>query len=49
MDALSNTLFEASGTAVSGSLEGNRLQRVVSYDVMWFAWAAFFPDTQVID
>lgn len=47
-DRLSNTVWDASGTALSGSLEGNRLRRVVSYDVMWFAWVAFFPDTQVV-
>jgi hypothetical protein len=42
-----DTVFDASGTAVSGPLEGERLRRVTSYDVMWFAWVAFFPDTKV--
>lgn len=48
VDALSRTVFDASGSAVSGPLAGRRLERVASYDVMWFAWAAFFPDTQVV-
>lgn len=48
VDALSNTVWDSSGTAVSGSLQGKRLKRLPSYDVMWFAWAAFFPNTQVV-
>jgi hypothetical protein len=31
---------------VAGSDE--ELGRVLAYDVMWFAWVAFFPDTWVI-
>ena len=48
VDALSDTVWDSSGTAVSGDLRGNRLKRLPSYDVMWFAWAAFFPNTQVV-
>jgi hypothetical protein len=48
VDALSDTVWDPSGTAVSGDLRGNRLKRLPSYDVMWFAWAAFFPNTQVV-
>lgn len=40
--------WDAFGRALSGPLAGTRLPRLASYDVMWFAWAAFFPDTELV-
>jgi hypothetical protein len=33
------------GEAIEGSLAGQKLERVVSAEHFWFAWAAFRPDT----
>lgn len=35
------------GGGVEGPLKGERLRWVPSYDVMWFAWYAFYPHTAV--
>lgn len=40
--------WDAFGRALDGSRAGARLPRLASYDVMWFAWAAFFPDTGLV-
>lgn len=48
-DRSSGSVFDSSGRALSGPLAGASLQRIVSFDVMWFAWAAFFPDTKVVE
>jgi hypothetical protein len=47
-DATTGSLFDAEGQAVAGPLADGRLEAVVFYDVMWFAWYAFFPDTEVV-
>jgi len=35
------------GECTSGSLRGQKLQRIVPQPGLWFAWAEFYPDTQV--
>jgi len=35
------------GQAINGSLEGQRLEPVVSINYFWFSWAAFKPETRV--
>lgn len=47
-DPSSSTTWDATGRAQAGPLAGARLRRLVSYDVMWFSWAAFFPETEVV-
>jgi len=37
------------GEAVAGPPRGNQLQRVPAYNAMWFAWAAFWPRTEIWD
>ena len=37
------------GRAVEGPLRGRQLEQVSAYNAMWFAWAAFWPQTQVWD
>ncbi len=54
-DSESNTLIDDQtgsawnlfGEAVSGELEGQRLNRLVAAPHFWFAWAAFHPETAV--
>nr|MBA3310281.1 DUF3179 domain-containing protein [Nocardioidaceae bacterium] len=47
-DDATGSLWDASGTAVAGPLAGETLPRLLSLDVMWFAWAAFYPQTALI-
>lgn len=47
-DGASGSLWDASGRAVEGPLLGTALPGLVSLDVMWFAWFAFYPDTALI-
>jgi hypothetical protein len=36
------------GEAVDGPLAGSRLEPIASADHFWFAWAAFKPDTEIV-
>lgn len=47
-DDSTGSLWNASGTAVDGPLQGEALPRLLSLDVMWFAWFAFYPQTALI-
>jgi hypothetical protein len=42
------SLWEADGRAVDGPLQGARLRPADFLDVMWFAWYAFYPETEVV-
>ncbi|NBC96037.1 MAG: DUF3179 domain-containing protein [Deinococcus-Thermus bacterium] len=46
-DLETGTLWDATGRAIEGPLEGERLTPVVHDRTLWFAWAAFRPDTEV--
>jgi hypothetical protein len=35
------------GEAIEGELEGTSLAQLVAFDHFWFAWSAFFPDTEL--
>ena len=35
------------GEAVAGPLAGHRLKQVPAYNAMWFAWSAYWPETEV--
>lgn len=35
------------GEAVEGELAGTQLDSILSFDHFWFAWSAFFPDTEL--
>ncbi len=43
------TTWSADGLGIEGPLEGQRLTPVDFFDVMWFAWYGFFPDTRVME
>jgi hypothetical protein len=48
-DRQTGSLWDISGRAVSGRLEGRELRPVRHDDQFWFAIAAFFPDVEVFD
>jgi hypothetical protein len=48
MDELTGSLWAANGRSIEGKLSRTQLEQQTAYDVMWFAWHAFFPETEVI-
>jgi len=46
-DRESGSTWDITGRAVSGPLAGTRLEPIPHGDYLWFAWAAFRPETQV--
>ncbi len=42
-------IYNIFGEVISGPDEGQRLQPVLNYIAYWFAWAAFYPDTEVFE
>jgi hypothetical protein len=47
-DQLTGSFWTPDGRSVEGKMSGSRLKQLASYDVMWFAWYAFFPETHVL-
>lgn len=47
-DTQTGSEWNIRGRAVSGELAGKALQPAVAFDHFWFAWAAFLPDTQLL-
>ncbi|MHA2394843.1 MAG: DUF3179 domain-containing protein [Promethearchaeota archaeon] len=41
-------IWSTSSAALTQDLTGTRLEALTSFDVMWFAWTAFYPDTELI-
>ena len=48
VDAETGTTWSVTGAALSGPLEGQALTAVPHTDPFWFAWAAFYPDTELL-
>lgn len=48
LDTATRSEWSYDGEALFGILRGTVLTPVASMDSMWFAWAAFFPDTEII-
>jgi hypothetical protein len=48
VDELTGSVWIADGRSVEGKMSGSQLKLRTAYDVMWFAWYAFFPETQVV-
>ena len=46
-DVNTGSTWTIEGEAVAGPLAGARLRQAPSYNAMWFAWTAFFPNTQL--
>lgn len=49
VDIQTGSRWNIAGVAVSGPLEGARLEPVRHLDTFWFAWVAFQPGTRLID
>ena len=49
VDAETGSRWDVTGRAVSGPLRGRQLDEVRHLDTFWFAWAAFQPDTRLLD
>jgi hypothetical protein len=47
VDAETGSLWDVTGRARSGPLQGTVLEAVPHDNTLWFAWAAFRPDTEV--
>lgn len=48
VDEATGSRWSSDGRSLEGKLAGTKLKIVPSYDVMWFAWYAFFPQTQAL-
>lgn len=48
VDAQTGSRWNLLGQAIDGPLRGRRLTAVQHVDTFWFAWAAFQPDTRLI-
>lgn len=48
VDDATGSLWTGEGRSTKGKLAGTQLKQVPAYDVMWFAWKAFFPETKVL-
>jgi hypothetical protein len=48
-DAETGSAWNLKGEAVTGPLKGQRLAPIATYSSYWFAWASFWPLTQIWD
>jgi hypothetical protein len=46
-DLETGSLWNMRGEAVSGPLQGQRLEQVPAHNAMWFAWSAHWPETEL--
>lgn len=46
-DAETGSTWNLLGEAVAGELAGAQLEQVIAFDHFWFAWSAFYPQTEV--
>ena len=49
VDAETGSTWNVLGQATDGPLVGAELEAVAHVDTFWFAWAAFRPDTEIIE
>lgn len=49
VDDETGSVWIISGEAISGSLQGSRLERVEHLDTFWFSWSTYQPDTTLIE
>jgi hypothetical protein len=47
IDEETNSIWNLAGEAVAGSLQGTQLTPVIHDNTLWFAWAAFKPETTI--
>jgi hypothetical protein len=46
-DAETGSSWNILGEALDGPLAGKQLNQVVAFDHFWFAWQAFYPETEI--
>ena len=46
-DAETGSTWNILGKAIDGDLSGTQLEQQLAYDHFWFAWTAFFPQTEL--
>ena len=46
-DEETGSLWDLSGRAVEGPMEGAQLEPIATYTAMWFAWASFHRGTEI--
>jgi len=49
VDDQTGSTWNILGTAIDGDLEGAKLEALSHVDTFWFAWAAFQPDTVIVE
>jgi hypothetical protein len=49
VDEETGSVWLISGEAISGTLDGSRLERVEHLDTFWFSWSTYQPDTVLIE
>ena len=47
VDDQTGSTWNVFGTATSGELAGSQLEQINAFPHFWFAWAAFFPETEI--
>ena len=47
VDVETGSRWNMLGEAVAGPLAGRKLEQVPAYNSMWFAWAAYWPETRI--
>lgn len=47
VDKETNSEWTVLGESIKGAMKGTRLKLVNSFDVMWFAWVSFYPQTEI--
>ena len=46
-DRETGTLWNVTGQALEGELEGAHLEPIATYSAFWFAWVVFQPETEI--
>ena len=49
VDRATGSTWDILGVATAGPRTGDRLEPLVYLDTFWFAWSAYFPDTELLD
>jgi len=48
-DRQTGSVWNLTGEAVEGPLQGERLRQIETYSAFWFAWAAFNRESEIHD
>jgi uncharacterized protein DUF3179 len=49
VDQATGSTWNILGIAIAGPRTGDRLEPLVYLDTFWFAWSAYFPETELLD